>query len=89
MPEIKNRVEFKSLNLQQNYSVLGKFDLIFCRNVLIYFSSEFKTDILNRMAAQLNPGGSLFLGSSESPTRYTNIYKMVRTSKGVVYQKAD
>lgn len=88
IPEVRNRVTFKSLNLQQSYSSLGKFDLIFCRNVLIYFSSEFKADILNRMSEILSPEGFLFLGSSETPTRYTDSYKMVRTSKGVVYQKS-
>ena len=85
-PEIKRRVNFKSLNLQQSYSSLGKFDIIFCRNVLIYFSSESKTDILTRMSEVLKPGGYLFLGSSETPTRYTQLYKMVRTPKGVIYQ---
>ena len=87
VPEVKSRVEFKLLNLQQSYSALGKFDLIFCRNVLIYFSPQFKSDILQRMSEVLNPEGYLFLGSSETPTRYTDAYKMVRTSKGVVYQK--
>ncbi|MDX1812761.1 MAG: protein-glutamate O-methyltransferase CheR [Gammaproteobacteria bacterium] len=87
IPEIKTRVSFKALNLQQSYTALGKFDLIFCRNVLIYFSPEFKKDILHRLADQLSPEGYLFLGSSEAPTRYTDIYKMIRTSKGVVYQK--
>lgn len=85
-PEIRSRVSFMSLNLQQNYSSLGKFDIIFCRNVLIYFSPEFKTDILTRMANVMNPEGYLFLGSSETPTRYTPLYKMVRTPKGVIYQ---
>lgn len=85
-PDIKNRVTFKQLNLQQSYGSLGRFDLIFCRNVLIYFSSELKTDILTRMADILNPDGYLLLGSSETPTRYTPIYKMIRTPNGVVYQ---
>ena len=87
-PEIRSRVSFKSLNLQQSYSSLGKFDLIFCRNVLIYFSADFKTDILERMGAITNPGGYLYLGSSESPTRYTSIFKMVRAPGGVIYQYA-
>ncbi len=87
--EVKNRVLFKLLNLQQNYATLGKFDVIFCRNVLIYFSSEFKTDILTRMYHALNPGGYLFLGSSETPMRYTDAFTMVRTPKGVVYQKPE
>ena len=84
--DIRARVTFKPLNLQQNYASLGKFDMIFCRNVLIYFSTEFKTDILTRMGGALNPDSYLFLGSSETPTRYTPIYEMVRTSKGVIYK---
>jgi chemotaxis protein methyltransferase CheR len=84
--EVRARVSFKSLNLQQNYSLLGKFDMIFCRNVLIYFSPEFKTDILTRMGDVMNLNAYLFLGSSETPTRYTPLYKMIRTPKGVIYQ---
>jgi len=84
--DIRSRVTFRALNLQHSFTGLGKFDVIFCRNVLIYFSSEFKTEILTRMSEALNPGGYLLLGSSETPTRYTTLYKMVRTSKGVIYQ---
>ncbi len=79
-------VRFSELNLLQSYSLLGKFDIIFCRNVLIYFSSEMKTDILTRMAKALNPGGILVLGGSESPTGYTRDFEMVRYPKGVVYR---
>ncbi len=85
-PEIKARATFRELNLLNNFAALGKFDIIFCRNVLIYFSSEIKSDILNRMANSLNPGGYLFLGGSESPTSYTDAFEMVRTPKGVVYR---
>ncbi len=88
-PEIKNRVEFKNLNLQNSYIGLGKFDVIFCRNVLIYFSSEFKKDILNRLGDVLHPKAYLMLGGSETPNRYTDIYQMLRTSQGVVYQKIE
>ena len=85
-PEIKTRASFRELNLLNNFTALGKFDIIFCRNVLIYFSSEIKSDILNRMASSLNPGGYLFLGGSESPTSYTDAFEMMRTPKGVVYR---
>ena len=85
-PEIKARASFRELNLMHNYSALGKFDIVFCRNVLIYFSSAMKTDILNRIAKSLNPGGYLFLGGSESPTSYTDAFELVRTPKGVVYR---
>lgn len=84
--DIKKRVRFTELNLMQSFSTLGKFDIIFCRNVLIYFSAGLKGDILNRMAKQLQPGGYLVLGSSESITGHTEAFKMVR-SGGAVYYK--
>ena len=83
------RTRFTELNLLNNYSLLGKFDIIFCRNVLIYFSSEMKKDILERMAEILKPGGTLILGGSESPTGYTRKFAMVRYPDGVVYRLHD
>jgi len=85
-PDISNRASFTILNLLNSYALLGRFDIIFCRNVLIYFSSDSKKDILERMALLLNPGGYLFLGGSESPTGYTHAYEMVRLPEGVVYR---
>lgn len=85
-PDIMQRTRFTELNLLNNYSLLGKFDIIFCRNVLIYFSSEMKKDILERMAQILKPGGTLILGGSESPTGYTKAFAMVRYPDGVVYR---
>lgn len=84
--KVKSNVRFSEINLLQNYALLGKFDIIFCRNVLIYFSTEMKSDILNRMASILNIGGYLILGGSESPTGYSREYEMVRFPKGVVYR---
>ncbi|VAW94138.1 Chemotaxis protein methyltransferase CheR [hydrothermal vent metagenome] len=84
--DIRQRVRFTELNLTGNYALLGKFDIIFCRNVLIYFSSELKTDILNRMAKTLNPQGFILLGGSESPTGYCDAFDMVRTPLGVMYR---
>ena len=88
-PEIVQRTRFTELNLLNNYSLLGKFDIIFCRNVLIYFSSEMKKDILERMAQILKPHGTLILGGSESPTGYTKAFEMVRYPDGVVYRLRD
>ncbi len=65
-PEITSKVSFRPFNLLNSFSLMGKFDVIFCRNVLIYFSSEVKLHILNRMIASLKPKGSLFLSSTES-----------------------
>jgi chemotaxis protein methyltransferase CheR len=85
--EIRRRVRFTHGNLLASYSTLGRFDSIFCRNVLIYFSSESKIDILRRMAECLNPGGYLFLGASEAITQYSDAFDMVRCNPGVVYRK--
>ncbi len=63
---IKSRVEFKPFNLLNGYGSLGQFDLIFCRNVLIYFEAERKSDILKRMTKLLARDGLLVLGASES-----------------------
>lgn len=84
--KVRSPVRFSELNLLQNYTLLGKFDIIFCRNVLIYFSSDLKSDILNRMAQVINPGGFLILGGSESPTGYSRAFEMTRYPKGVVYR---
>ena len=83
------RTRFTELNLLNSYSLLGKFDIIFCRNVLIYFSSEMKKDILERMGQILKPGGTLILGGSESPTGYTKAFSMKRYPDGVVYRLND
>jgi chemotaxis protein methyltransferase CheR len=83
---IRSRVTFREANLLQSYSALGKFDVIFCRNVLIYFSAESKKDILARMAQSLNPRGFLLLGASESIAQYSDKFEMVRASSGVVYR---
>ncbi len=85
-PEIKRRVNFRSLNLAGSYQGMGKFDVIFCRNVLIYFSNELKKDIVERMAGILNPGGYLFLGSTESINQLTNRFEMKVGHGGISYR---
>lgn len=85
-PEIQRRVEFRALNLQNNYSRLGKFDIILCRNVLIYFSVDSKEDILKRMHACLKPGGYLFLGGSESLNGLNELYEMQQCHPGLMYR---
>lgn len=85
-PAIKSRVEFRALNLLDSYAVLGKFDVVFCRNVLIYFSAEVKKDILTRIHATLRPGGYLFLGASEALNGLPDLYQMVQCSPGIIYK---
>ena len=83
---IKSRVEFRSFNLLDSYAGLGKFDMVFCRNVLIYFSAEVKKDILLRIHSTLKPGGYLFLGASEALNGLPDHYQMVQCSPGIIYQ---
>ena len=85
-PTIRNRVEFRALNLLDSYAVMGKFDVVFCRNVLIYFSAAAKIDILTRIHATLKPGGYLFLGASEALNTLPELYSMVQCSPGIIYQ---
>jgi chemotaxis protein methyltransferase CheR len=66
-PSIRSLIEFRRLNLNdEKYPVDGQFDLIFCRNVLIYFNRETKAAVVNRLAQHLSPTGLLFLGHSET-----------------------
>lgn len=86
-PEIKRAVNFRHLNLLDSYHLLGKFDIIFCRNVLIYFSAEVKSQIINKFAEQLNPNGYLVLGASESMSGLSDKFDMIRCNPGIIYQK--
>ncbi|CAE6953279.1 Methylation of the membrane-bound methyl-accepting chemotaxis proteins (MCP) to form gamma-glutamyl methyl ester residues in MCP [Vibrio sp. B1REV9] len=83
---VKRLVNFRPQNLMDSYALLGKFDIIFCRNVLIYFSPEMKSKVLNQMANSLNPGGYLLLGASESLTGLTDRFEMVRCNPGIIYK---
>lgn len=84
-PAIRNMVEFKELNLLDRY-LLGKFDIVFCRNVLIYFSADLKKDILTRLHATLNRQGYLILGASESLNGLPTLYEMVQCQPGIIYR---
>ncbi|USD64610.1 protein-glutamate O-methyltransferase [Vibrio sp. SCSIO 43136] len=83
---VKRMVNFRPQNLMDSYALLGKFDIIFCRNVLIYFAPEMKSKVLNQMANSLNPGGYLLLGASESLTGLTDRFEMVRCNPGIIYK---
>ena len=64
--EVRALIEFKQWNLMEDCSRLGKFSVIFCRNVMIYFDQATQQRVVNRLAAQLEPGGYLLIGHSES-----------------------
>lgn len=86
-PVYRKNIRFRRFNLLSGFEALGRFDVIFCRNVLIYFSQELKRDILERFSGALNPGGSLFLGSSESMSGNDDLFEMQRFGSGLVYRR--
>lgn len=63
--QLKQMVTFKTANLLENLSAHGKFDIIFCRNVLIYFDEPTKAQVIDKLCNQLEPKGFLFIGSTE------------------------
>jgi chemotaxis protein methyltransferase CheR len=83
---VKERIDFRSLNLMDSYAGLGKFDIVFCRNVLIYFNAELKRQILQKIHASLRPQGLLFLGSSEGLAGAGDLFEMVRCEPGILYK---
>lgn len=85
--KLRSKIRFQPLNLLNAPYSLGKFDVIFCRNVLIYFSNQNKTKVINGLVDNLKPGGFLFLGASEALTRDAKPMKMVRCNPGLAYQK--
>lgn len=84
--EVKKMVSFRPLNLLNSYSLMGRFDIVFCRNVLIYFSPEIKAQIISQIHGTLNDGGYLFLGASESLSGLNDNFNMLRCNPGIVYQ---
>jgi chemotaxis protein methyltransferase CheR len=64
--KIRGMVSYRKQNLLEPYTALGRFDIVFCRNVLIYFDNPTKTQILTKIADMLNPGGFLVLGAAET-----------------------
>ncbi len=81
--EIRAMVQHKPLNLLQDFSHLGKFDVIFCRNVLIYFDQETKINIFDRMAKIIEPDGMLMLGAAESVVGITDAFRPCPDKRGL------
>jgi chemotaxis protein methyltransferase CheR len=82
-PELRAMVRYRQLNLLADFSQLGTFDLIFCRNVLIYFDQQTKTDVLNRLGRVVAGDGFLVLGAAETVVGLTDRFKMVPDKRGL------
>jgi chemotaxis protein methyltransferase CheR len=88
-PEIRAMVHYKPLNLLADFSHLGNFDVVFCRNVLIYFDQETKVGVLNRIARMLEPDGYLVLGAAETVVGLTEAFKPVNDKRGLYAPNKD
>jgi len=82
-PELRAMVQYKPLNLLHNFTHLGHFDIIFCRNVLIYFDQDTKIDVFDRLARVLQPDGYLVLGAAETVVGLTDSFKPLTDQRGV------
>ncbi|KRQ12772.1 CheR family methyltransferase [Bradyrhizobium manausense] len=81
--DVRAMVQFRQLNLLQDFSHLGTFDVIFCRNVLIYFDQDTKAMIFERMAKGLEADGTLLLGAAESVVGITDAFRPVSDRRGL------
>jgi len=82
-PELRSMVQFRSLNLLNDFSALGTFDVAFCRNVLIYFDQDSKVAVLNRIARQMPDDGYLVLGAAETVIGLTDAFKPLADKRGL------
>jgi chemotaxis protein methyltransferase CheR len=83
-PTVRNRVNFLHVNLNDTVPKLGDFDVIFLRNVMIYFDVETKRKVLRRVLPMLRPGGYFFISHSESLNGITDAVRLIKPS---IYQK--
>jgi chemotaxis protein methyltransferase CheR len=84
--EIRSMANFRKFNLMDSFSPLGKFDIIFCRNVAIYFTLEDRIKVFNKVADSLEQDGYLIIGSTESLTGVCPRFVPKRHLKSIFYQ---
>ena len=82
-PELRAMVQFRPLNLLGDFSGLGAFDVVFCRNVLIYFDQQTKVNVLERMARMIERDGYLVLGAAETVVGLTDSFKPFADKRGL------
>ena len=89
VPELKKFIEWKRYNLKDTFSRFPKMDVIFCRNVFIYFPKEVQKEIVERFYEQLNPGGFFILGHSETLNGISDAfeYRKFKSENLMIYQK--
>ena len=85
-PEVRQMVRWSKLNLMASWPALGQFDIVLCRNVLIYFDIETKRDILSRIRQHIRPEGYLILGSSETTLNIDEEFIRRQVGRGIMYE---
>jgi chemotaxis protein methyltransferase CheR len=83
---LKTNIRFRPMNLLDDFRGLGRFDVIFCRNVLIYFDAQTKKQVLERMSMQVEGPGYLLLGAAETVLGVTDTFKAIPTQRGLYVQ---
>lgn len=87
-PELRDMVEHRRFNLLHDFAPLGKFDIVFCRNVLLYFARTAKNDVLSRLRCALAPDGYLVLGAAETLVGLNDAFISAPGLRGVYLPKA-
>ena len=75
VPDLRNAIDFRQINLLEAWPQLPRFDVVFCRNVLIYFDAPTKTRVLGRIRSVLRPDGYLFLGAAETVMKVDDAFE--------------
>jgi chemotaxis protein methyltransferase CheR len=81
--EIRAMVQHRQFNLLQDFRALGKFDIVYCRNVLIYFDQEAKSGVFSRLLKTIEPDGFLVLGAAETVVGLTDAFKPLPNKRGL------
>ena len=87
-PQLRQKVRFEQANLLDDFARFGKMDVIFCRNVLIYFDIQTKAKVLDRLAAQLADDGFLLLGAAETVVGLTDSLRPISGHRGLYAKPA-
>jgi chemotaxis protein methyltransferase CheR len=87
-PEIRAMVQYRALNLLHNFAALSRFDIVFCRNVLIYFDQPTKIEVLERLAHATERDGYLILGAAETVVGLTDAFRPVPEKRGLYMPQA-
>lgn len=88
-PALRSMVTYKPFNLLDDPAQLGKFDIVLCRNVLIYFDQDLKRQVLERISTVMTPDGTLYLGGAETVLGITEKFQPVAGQRGLYQMASD